>query len=82
MVKLLQHHGISDINNSIKFDDKKQTIYYLKEGKLICGSDGIDGKLMLGFGILCKFGLIFLTADIALCGAALIPAYKTGLDWH
>jgi len=42
----------------------------------MCGSDGIEGKLMLGFGRLCKLGLIFLTADIALCGAALIPAYK------
>ena len=34
----------------------------------------MDGKLMFGFGRLCRFGLMFLTADIALCGAALMPA--------
>ena len=40
----------------------------------MCGSDGIEGKFKLGLGRLCKLGLIFLTADIALWGAALIPA--------
>ena len=50
------------------------SLIYLKEGRFMCGSDGIDGKFMLGFGRLCKLGLIFLTADMALWGAALIPA--------
>ena len=40
----------------------------------MCGSDFMDGRFILGLGRLCRFGLIFLTADIALWGAALIPA--------
>ena len=37
----------------------------------MCGSEGIDGRFILGFGRLCRLGLIFLTADMALWGAAL-----------
>lgn len=37
-----------------------------KEGKFMPrGRDGIEGRLRLGLDKLCKFGLKFLTADIA-----------------